>query len=179
MFSLSRNSFLSLGVIPLLQNCPPDSLYFYDGIAEHPHIIDILKLEFEHFEVVFFRVLSRLPLLKVVWYELAFAFTYQKGVPLLHKNNSVVQNFQARKTIHYEMLCFRILLQRVLLVTKNLQTFHPQNRLNSFQSVQLIGLQIEHTQIDNFTNSELFMEFGDMVVGKIQFYQIDAFREEI
>jgi hypothetical protein len=72
-----------------------------------------------------------------------------------------------------------VFLERVVFKTENFQTFHSKDCIDGLQSIKFIGFQIEHSEVFNFMDSELVVKFGDVVVGEIEFDEIEAFGEKI
>lgn len=132
--------FVFPSISSVLQNSPPNPLNFYYWVVEHPHVVNVLQLQLQHFQIILLCMFSWLPLLKIFWYKFAFTLWYEKRVPLLNINYPVVYNFQIRKTIDDKMSSFWVLLQRIVLVAENLQAFHSKNGLNRFKSEQFVGL---------------------------------------
>lgn len=138
--SLRRYRFVLESVGSVLQNSPPNSLNLYHRIMKHPHVIDVLQLKLQDFQVVLFCMLSWLPFFKIVWYKFVFPLWYEKWISLLNKNYPVVNNFKIEKPIDHKMDGFWVLLQRIVFKAENLKTFHPENCFNCLKSIQFVGL---------------------------------------
>lgn len=122
--------FIIYHFLSLFQDSPPYPLYLHNGVAEHPHIVNILKLQLQHSQIVALGVFSRLPLLKLFRYKLRLPLNHHIRITLLYKNHTIIYHLQISEIVHGFMLRHGVLLHWVLLVREHLQALHAKQDLN-------------------------------------------------